>query len=189
MTKLISFEGIDGCGKTTLIKAIYNRLRENDFTANHLAELDSTPLGQDIAKIVRTRTLDATTEALLFQVARYEQLRLHLLGSDVEFILLDRYIDSTYVYQRKLGRAQYFAVNLSTVVGVNPHLTFILDVPDNDVENVVKRAHQDKFSNMELDKHLKINAEFKALAQKRHVHLQYDDPQLIDKVYDMITSL
>jgi dTMP kinase len=135
MALFISFEGIDGCGKTTQIEL----LRAHLESAGHTVRTTREPGGTALAEAVREyllhspQPLDARTELLLFGAARAQHvaeiIRPALARGEV--ILSDRFTDSSLAYQggglgldmEFIHRMNDFATN-----GLKPHLTFLLDV-------------------------------------------------------------
>jgi len=132
----ISLEGVDGCGKTTLIKALSKRLTEQGYTVTSLRE----PGGAPVSEAIRALLLDPSytdmaprTEALLYASARAqvcEQIIRPALSSS-DFVIADRFIDSTIAYQgygRGLDIAFLQQLNALCTDGLTPDLTLLLDI-------------------------------------------------------------
>lgn len=143
----ITFEGIEGSGKTTQIRALAELLQ----SAGHKAILTREPGGCPIADKVRGVLLDADnigmdprTEILLFAAARAQHLA-DVVRPALEsghIVLCDRFSDSTFAYQvegRGLDPAIYAAANGIATSGLVPDLTLLLDLP---VEIGLARANQ-----------------------------------------------
>ena len=97
----ISFEGIDGAGKSTHIAALAEALRAQGRTVTLTREPGGTPLAEQLRELVLHREMDALTEALLIFAARRDHLRQTiepaLARGDV--VLCDRFTDATFAYQ------------------------------------------------------------------------------------------
>lgn len=106
--RFISFEGIDGAGKSTHIEALAALFREQGRTVLVTREPGGTPLAEKIRSLVLHEPMDALTEALLVFAARRDHLQTRIepaLGRG-EIVLCDRFTDSSFAYQgggRSLG--------------------------------------------------------------------------------------
>ena len=97
----ISFEGIDGAGKSTHIKPLADALRQAGRTVTLTREPGGTPLAEQIRELALKEAMDPLTEALLMFAARRDHLRLVIepalaLG---HIVLCDRFTDATFAYQ------------------------------------------------------------------------------------------
>src|SRR5262245_41263411 len=97
----ISFEGIDGAGKSTHIEGLAQALRAQGRTVTLTREPGGTPLAEKLRALVLNDAMDAMTEALLVFAARRDHLQQliepALARGDV--VLCDRYTDATFAYQ------------------------------------------------------------------------------------------
>ena len=133
--KLITIEGIDGAGKTTLAQALAQALRERGIALELLREPGGVVLSERIRALVKdpALTVSPSAEALLYAAARAElvhQRVLPLLRAGI-WVLLDRFVDSSLAYQgagRDLGVEQVRAVNLLATAGLTPERTLLLRV-------------------------------------------------------------
>lgn len=133
---LISFEGIDGCGKTTQMGLLHDRLVGHGAETLALRE----PGGTDVSESIRELLLDpeyridSIAELLLFSAARAQLVseRIRPALEKDAIVLLDRFFDSTIAYQgygRKIGDiAEIDAINRFATGGLMPDLTFYFDV-------------------------------------------------------------
>jgi len=133
----ISFEGGEGSGKSTHAKTLAQRLE----TLGLKVVLTREPGGSTGAEIIRhillsglTKPLGAETEAILFAAARDDHVRSVIVPAlkAGKWVVCDRFIDSTRVYQGALGKVDTRVIRSLervTVGRVMPDLTFILDVP------------------------------------------------------------
>ena len=134
----ISFEGVDGSGKTTQVALLAAALREEGREVVATREPGGTPAGERIrALVLEGGEIAPWTEAALFAAARAqlvdEVIRPALAsGADV---ISDRYIDSSLAYQgiaRGLGVERVLELNLLATSGLLPDRTFFLAIPPED---------------------------------------------------------
>lgn len=133
---LISFEGIDGCGKTTIAKAVYERLSNLSMKVLLTKEPGDTESGKYIRDILlqKNNALDPLSEFLLFATDRRlhvkEVIIPHLRENYV--ILSDRFMDSSVAYQgygRGVPISFIESVHKEILNGVRPDMTFLFDLP------------------------------------------------------------
>jgi dTMP kinase len=149
----ITFEGIDGCGKTTQLNLLKKYLIENNFDVITTREPGGTELSEQIRNILLgvSNVINPITELLLFEAARS-----HLVATVIKpalnknaIVLSDRFFDSTFAYQgygRGLCLEQINYLNNLAVNGVIPTLTFFLDIP---FEVSLERRHHKEVDRME----------------------------------------
>lgn len=131
--RLISVEGLDGTGKTTVCAALEPRLRARGVEVLRLREPGGTELGERVRGLLAdpSRSLSARAELLLFAAARAELVEVVVrpaLGAG-SWVLLDRFVDSTLAYQgagRELGDAVARAANDLATDGLRPDRTLLL---------------------------------------------------------------
>jgi dTMP kinase len=98
--KIISFEGIDGVGKSTIIQEVYNRLKKQNKNVKLYFEPGTTETGIQIRNILKNKTKkDPLTNLLLYASARAELVNNLSNLKNVDYVLIDRYVDSTTAYQ------------------------------------------------------------------------------------------
>ena len=130
----ISFEGIDGAGKSSHIDGLAQAFRDRGRVVTLTREPGGTPLAEKLRSMVLNDTMDAMTEALLVFAARRDHLRQVIAPAleRGEVVVCDRFTDSTFAYQGG-GRGFDWAI-LSTLEqwvqgGVQPALTLWFDLP------------------------------------------------------------
>ena len=105
--KIISFEGIEGVGKTTQINLLKEYLENKGFTVQVLREPGSTNTGEKIRDILlNSDDISNETELLLMFAARSELICQKINNTSCDFLLLDRFFDASIAYQgygRKLS--------------------------------------------------------------------------------------
>jgi dTMP kinase len=133
----ITFEGLDGAGKSTQIERLRARLEGSGRRVVCTREPGGTPLGDALRALLldpARRDIAPRTEALLYAASRaqllWERVGPALARGDV--VLCDRYVDASLAYQGEglgLGMDAVAAVNRFATGGLTPDLTFLLDVP------------------------------------------------------------
>ena len=136
----ITFEGSDGCGKSTQIERLRAHLTGGDASrpVTFLREPGGTPLGEEIRRLLRRSAPDwsvsAESELLLFAASRAQLVRETILpalaGGGI--VVCDRFLDSTTVYQgvaRRLDPAVVEVINQFAAGERRPDVTFLLDLP------------------------------------------------------------
>ena len=142
--KIITFEGIEGVGKSTQIQLLNNYLNEKGYKTEILREPGSTATGEQIREILLNTPIDLSSESelLLMFSARAQLIKEKLLESDKDIVLFDRFYDASVAYQgygRGLSLEAIFNLIKLTNCPV-PNITFLLDI---DVEEGFRRKSND----------------------------------------------
>lgn len=131
----ISFEGIDGSGKSTQLTMLRDVLEARGHEVITIREPGATLLSESIREILLSnkQTITSTAELLLFSSARTQLVEMIIEPAlqDGKYILCDRYVDSTTAYQgygRQLNMENVRSCNTIATRGVMPHVTFFIDV-------------------------------------------------------------
>jgi len=135
----VTFEGLEGCGKSTQAKMLFNFLNKKGIPVIETKEPGGTKIGDEIRKILldqKNNGMDYKAEMLLFLASRSENVRLNIIPAleKGETVLSDRFFDSTTAYQG-YGRG----IDIDTINNLNhlvvgkavPDLTFILEIEPN----------------------------------------------------------
>ena len=176
MALFITFEGGEGTGKTTQVQMLAERLQQIGQAVLALREPGGTPLGDYLRVWLKSENQPLTPEAelLLFAAARAELVRTVIepaLASGTH-VVLDRYADSTTVYQgygRGLPMAQVRAANAVASAGLTPDVTFLLDAPlDVTLSRALGREDDGgrRFEDEALAFHRRVKAGFRRLAKR-----------------------
>ncbi|MCD6595363.1 dTMP kinase [bacterium] len=132
----ITFEGIDGCGKSTQAKMLANFLMEHRIDVIITREPGGTPVAEQIRKILLDRShteIFPRTELFLYLASR-AQHTYEIIAPALEnnkWVISDRFFDSSVAYQgyaRGLGMKQVLDMSLMATGGIAPDLTFFLDI-------------------------------------------------------------
>lgn len=132
--RFITFEGIDGAGKSTHVAGVAERLRARGHAVVTTREPGGTELAEAIRELVLQRPMDALTETLLVFAARRDHLRQFIepaLAAGTS-VLCDRFTDASFAYQgggRGLDVAVLAALEGWVQQGLQPDLTLWFDVP------------------------------------------------------------
>ena len=136
MNRFISFEGIDGSGKTTQIEILINKLKSANEKAISFREPGGTSISESIREILlnnKNSTLTDTAESLLFFASRSQLLsdKIIPLTNQGYFVICDRFNDSTIAYQgygNKIDLNYLHTLSDYCVNDFKPDLTFFLDI-------------------------------------------------------------
>jgi dTMP kinase len=136
MLMFISFEGLDGCGKTTQVELLEAFLETRDFEVVATREPGGTELGETLRQIVlHGGKISPWAEVAIFAAARAELVEEVIepaLGRGA-IVISDRFVDSSLVYQgvaRGLGIENVLQLNLHATKGLLPERTFLLMVDE-----------------------------------------------------------
>jgi dTMP kinase len=144
--RFITFEGIEGCGKTTQLLLLARHLQARNVEVVTTREPGGTPLGERVRELLLDPRLTPVpvAELLLFESAR-AQLVAHVIAPALEagkFVLSDRFADSSVAYQggmRRLPLATVARLNELACAGIVPDRTLVFDL---DVELALGRARE-----------------------------------------------
>ena len=132
----ITFEGIDGCGKSTQVRKVADRLRKEGVASVLTREPGGTAIGDQIRTILlspQSSAMHTTCELLLYLASRAQHVNELILPEKKsgKVVLCDRFADATFAYQgfgRGLPAATLVALNNFATTDLQPDLTFIFDI-------------------------------------------------------------
>jgi dTMP kinase len=199
----ITFEGIDGCGKSTQVSRFEVTLKERGISLTVTSEPGGTKIGRAIRKILLH--VDNTHIVPLAELFLYEADRAQHVSEVIKpaleagkWIVCDRYFDATTVYQGvALGHHEKLIeqINREATLGCRPDITFLLDCPaELGLERIAKRdkndRKKDRFERKTLDFHIKIRYGYLALANKYKDRFRIIDSTLPeDRVAEKIREI
>ena len=170
----ISFEGIEGTGKSTQASVLADYLQQHGRTVVRTREPGGTAISLKIRELLLSldsREMDPVTELLLYNAARVQHIRevIDPALARGEIVICDRFSDSTLAYQgygRGIDRTMIHALDALATKGMRPDLTLLLDI---DVETGLKRNREiSKRDRLELEDvafHEKVRAGFLEMAE------------------------
>ena len=171
MNKLISFEGVDGVGKTTQIKLFLEQLKNNNMDYLLFREPGGTILSEKIREILLDNNNDMSnlSETLLFLAARTDLVKKEIkpnLKNDNTYVVCDRFLDSTLAYQaygRGVDLKLIQDITLKATDQISPSTTFLLDA---DIDLSLSRiTTKDRMEKEGKDFLLKVKNGFLELAK------------------------
>ena len=172
MTLFITFEGGEGCGKSTQARALYRRLSKLAVPVILTHEPGGTSLGKRLSRWLKwTKDADIAplTELLMFNASR-SQLITEVIKPSLKrekIVICDRYTDSTTVYQsygRGLDLEMVKTINTIATGELKPDLTVLLDISAEDGLARQGGKKQDRFEKQELSFHQRVRDGFLKLA-------------------------
>lgn len=162
----ITFEGIDGAGKSSHIEAVRAELVTQGIDVVCTREPGGTPLGESIRTLFLNHNMTPQTETLLVFAARGEHLR-DVVWPALErgaWVLCDRFTDATFAYQgggRGLGGAYVQRVADIVHPGFAPSLTLLFDLPSNDAQvRIAGRETLDRIEAQAKEFHDRVRASY-----------------------------
>ena len=193
--KFITFEGVDGCGKSTQAEKLVEKLFEIDISAGTVREPGGDPISESIRKLLlhAEESMSDRAEALLMISSRAQLTDKVILPHIIngKWVVADRYADSTLAYQgggRGLSVNALNEINNFGTYTLKPDITFFIDVP-------VEKA--DERMSVSRDRIEKEGSNFQQRVRDQYLTIHAKDPdrvvlingeQSIDKVFEDIWS-
>jgi dTMP kinase len=169
MDRFITFEGGDGCGKTTQSKKLHQYLISKGVDAIWTREIGGTDIAEQIRDIVVTKELLKNTELLLILSARNEHIERVIKPAilDGKVVICDRFIDSTAAYQGssidEIKRIYY--LNGFLFENYEPHRTIYVRLdPEVALNRAKSRGENNKYENKNLDFHKKVSENYEFIS-------------------------
>ncbi len=171
--KLITFEGIDGCGKSTQANLLFQSIRSRSSGAILTREPGGSAGAEEIRRLLVTgdpNKWSPETEILLFTAARRDHLEKKILPAlnSKQTVISDRFFDSTKIYQ---GVANLYLLNLvdklhKLTIDIIPDLTFVIDMePEIALKRGLSRqSGEDRFEDFGISFQRKLRNGFVQLA-------------------------
>jgi dTMP kinase len=190
---LISFEGVEGSGKTSQAEALIAWLVDKGIPHIFVRDPGCTEIGEKIREILLDKNLRAMherCEVLLFLAARSQLTYEKILPAleDKKVVVSDRFSDSTFAYQsyaRDLPRRMIAILNRFAAAGIKPDMTFLVDI------DASVRKERGKFSDrMETEAeayHQKVRQAYRTLAARSKKRFRVlDGKKSLDVIHEEV---
>ncbi len=181
MSLLITFEGVEGSGKTTQIKRLQRHLKQKGIRCLATREPGGTVIGEKVRRILLDRAhreMVPLTELFLYEAARAQHVA-QVIRPFLEkngIVLCDWFSDASIAYQghgRKIDPKLVDLLNQIASKGIRPDLTFLLDCPsDMGLRRAVRRDRQkrsnrqDRFEREKIQFHHRVRRGYLSLAEQ-----------------------
>ena len=195
----ITFEGIDGSGKSTQIRKLAKFLEDNGFDIIITREPGGSVGGEEIRNLLLQGEVDrwsAETEILLFTAARRDHLERIILPAlqGGKIVICDRFTDSTRMYQGMRGPKLRDLVDKLTkeVINCDPDLTIVIDIdPEISLERAKSRkTAEERFEDFGVDLQKKMRTGFIDLSKEFNSRIEVvNGQQSVDEIAKEIFSL
>jgi dTMP kinase len=182
--KFITFEGIDGAGKSSHVEWLATFLRDKGNVVHVTREPGGTELGEKLRELLLHKSMHLETETLLMFAARREHLAkvIEPALSNGEWVVCDRFSDATYAYQgggRGLDRAKLQQLEHWVHGHLQPDLTLLFDLPlDVARERIVLASRVlDRFEQERADFHERVRQAYLERAHSSPARIRVVDAQ------------
>jgi dTMP kinase len=205
LSLFITFEGVEGSGKTTQIRRLKRYLAQKGIACKVTREPGGCPIGEKVRKILLNpdhREMAPLSELLLYEASRVQHVKeviKPLLKKGV-IVLCDRFSDASIAYQgygRKVDLNLVERLNRLSSQGIKPEVTFLLDCPsDVGLKRALKRNRslkkekEERFEREKIQFHHRVRRGYLSLAKKEpHRVKVIDTRQGEEKVYQRIRQI
>lgn len=195
----ITFEGPEGCGKTTHSKRLKSYLENKGQHVLLTQEPGGTQVGKEIRGLLLRpeSVLDGTTEVYLFAADRSEHVSKIIQPAldEGKTVICDRFIDSTIAYQiggRGLPEDLVRYLNMVSSKGLVPDLTIMLDVsPEIGLKRATENGAADRFEREAVEFHRRVREKYLAIARNDpgRVRLINTDDKNVEQVQNLIREI
>ena len=160
MSLFVTFEGGEGSGKSSALRLLDERLRQEGYQTVLTREPGGTEIAEQIRNVILDKAntkMDARTEALLYAASRRQHLveKVWPAIKEGKIVLCDRYLDSSLAYQggaRGLGIDNVLNINMFATEGTFPDITLLFDIePELGLERIAKNANRE-VNRLDLEK-------------------------------------
>ncbi|MEO0130443.1 MAG: dTMP kinase [candidate division WOR-3 bacterium] len=171
---LITFEGIERCGKTTQAKLLYEYLKQKGIPCILVHEPGGTKIGEEIRKILLDKKniqMSPKTEFFLYLAARAQLLAEIIFPSlqEGKVVICDRFSDSTLAYQgggRNLSLEKISQINRYATDKLKPNLTILIDIPVSISQERIKKEEKDRLEKEDEEFHKRVRNTYLFLAKR-----------------------
>jgi len=194
---LITFEGIDGCGKSTQIELLKSFLSKNKIEYSVFREPGGTEISERIRSLLlhETDDMNPVTELLLFSAARSQLISEKVMPilKQNQIVILDRFFDSTTAYQgHGRGSADLKSIhtlNRLAAHAIKPDITFYLKIDPEKAEQRISGNLKDRLESAGNDFFKKVSAGYDQLAREENRFHVLDAEQSPEVIHREIVSI
>ena len=195
----ITFEGIEGCGKSTQARLLTESLRAQGQRVLLTREPGGPRISEEIRALLLNKEfteMNRLTEVFLYMASRAQHTLEWIIPTleKGQNVICDRYYDSTYAYQgaaREIPEYEIETINTIATTGLKPDVTYIIDVP---VEIGLERLHNgtkaediDRLESEDMDFHRRVRKGFLKLAEEEPERIVViDGKQSIEEIHQDI---
>ena len=204
MGVFITVEGGEGCGKSTVLNLVIDRLKNEGFDAIVTREPGGIDISEQIRNVildVKNTKMDKVTESLLYVAARRQHVveKLQPLLSEGKIVISDRFVDSNLVYQgvsRGVGIDTVWEMNKFAIEDCMPSLTILFDLDPDIGQQRISANKQREFNRLDQEKmdfHYKVREGYLEVAKKYSDRIKVVDAsktieEVVEDVYNLIKS-
>ena len=205
MSLFITFEGVEGSGKTTQIRRLKTYLTQKGIPCKVTREPGGCPIGEKVRKILLNpdhHEMVPLSELLLYEASRAQHVKevIEPLLKKGIMVLCDRFSDASIAYQghgRKLDLGLIKRLNRLSSQGIKPDVTFLLDCPsDVGLKRAVqrnisqKKEKEERFEREKIQFHYRVRRGYLALAKKESHRVKViDTREGEEKTFEKIRQL
>lgn len=194
----ITFEGIEGCGKSTQSKLLAERLKQSDYKVLLTREPGGPAISEQIREIIlniKNSEMTAETELLLYLAARNQHTAQWIIPflNDEGIVISDRYYDSTFAYQgaaRNISIEKIDYINSFATYNLKPDITFLLDIDVRESQKRISIKKADRIEQESVDFHNNVREGFLELAKKESRFIILDgfkSPDVLqNEIFDIV---
>ena len=170
--KFITFEGGEGCGKSTQCKMLYDYLQSCNIKVLLTREIGGTDSAEVIRDSIVNKELLPISELMLVMAARYEHIQKLILPKlqDNYWVIGDRFVDSTACYQglaSEIGIDKIYRLHQELMLNLMPDITFFIDVePVEALHRALSRKDSNKFEQKSLDFHRLVYQKYQNITEQ-----------------------
>ena len=194
--KFISFEGVDGAGKSTHVEAACDWLRKQGHVVVSTREPGGTPLGEKLRELLLHEPMHLETEALLMFAARREHIAQVIAPALArgDWVVSDRFTDASFAYQgggRKLAMDKLAQLEHWVHADLQPDLTLLFDVPLEVARERLNRSRTlDKFEQEKDDFFVGVRDAYLQRAAQFPARVKVvDATRSVEQVWQQVESL
>jgi dTMP kinase len=209
LSLFITFEGVEGSGKTTQIQRLKKYLTQKGIPCKVTREPGGCPIGEKVRKILLNpdhREMVPTTELLLYEAARAQHVKevIKPFLKKGGVILCDRFSDATLAYQgygRRIDLKWIERLNHLSSQGIRPDVTFLLDCPSDVGLNralqrnrTLKQEREERFEREEIPFHQRVRKGYLAIAKKeprrvKVIDTREGEERVFEKIRKIVDNL